>query len=66
MAHKLLLDLKEYGDLVKSYQKDLENMHEEIHNCNINNIKEIQPMLKDFHASLKDRLHEEKNENYKL
>ncbi len=41
-------------------------MNDEVNRRNIENIKEIQPMLRDFHKKLKDNLHEEKNENYKL
>lgn len=41
-------------------------MNERINTENINNIKDLQPMLKEFHNKLKERLHEEKNENYKL
>lgn len=41
-------------------------MNEKVNNDNITNIKEMQPMLKEFHQKLKERLHEEKNENYKL
>ena len=41
-------------------------MNEKINNDNITNIRELQPMLKAFHSRLKERLHEEKNENYKL
>lgn len=41
-------------------------MNDEVNRRNIENIKEIQPMLREFHKKLKDSLHEEKNENYKL
>ena len=41
-------------------------MNDEVNRKNIENIKEIQPMLRDFHKKLKENLHEEKNENYKL
>jgi len=41
-------------------------MNDEVNRRNIENIKEIQPMLRDFHKKLKENLHEEKNENYKL
>jgi hypothetical protein len=41
-------------------------MNEMINNDNITNIKEIQPMLKDFHSKLKESLGNEKNESYKL
>lgn len=41
-------------------------MNEEVNRQNILNIKEIQPMLRDFQHGLKDRLHNERNENYKL
>ena len=41
-------------------------MNNQIHNNNINNIKNIQPELRAFHNNLKDKLHEEKDENYKL
>lgn len=41
-------------------------MNDEVNRRNIDNIREIQPMLRDFHKKLKDNLHEEKNENYKL
>ncbi|EAS01101.1 hypothetical protein TTHERM_00316540 (macronuclear) [Tetrahymena thermophila SB210] len=57
---------KEYEELANEYKRDLENIQHTIHNNNINNIKEIQPMLREFHQRLKERLQEEKNENYKL
>ena len=41
-------------------------MNEEVNRRNIENIKSIQPMLRDFHYQLKESLHEGKNENYKL
>ncbi|KAM3135677.1 hypothetical protein pb186bvf_012203 [Paramecium bursaria] len=58
--------LKEYKDLIKQTEDELKAMNERINTENINNIKDLQPMLKEFHNKLKERLHEEKNENYKL
>ena len=41
-------------------------MNEQVNTDNITNIKELQPMLKDFHQRLKDSLGEEKNLSYIL
>ena len=58
--------MAEYKALIQLYKNDLKGMNDEVNKKNIENIKEIQPMLRDFHKKLKDNLHEEKNENYKL
>ena len=41
-------------------------MNDKINTDNILNIKEIQPMLRNFQMKLKEKLHAERNENYKL
>ncbi|CAD8086869.1 unnamed protein product [Paramecium primaurelia] len=58
--------LAEYKELIKKTEEELKAMNEKINNDNITNIRELQPMLKVFHGKLKEKLHEEKNENYKL
>eukprot|EP00825_Cyclidium_porcatum_P008924 TRINITY_DN14484_c0_g1_i5.p1 TRINITY_DN14484_c0_g1~~TRINITY_DN14484_c0_g1_i5.p1 ORF type:complete len:180 (-),score=43.89 TRINITY_DN14484_c0_g1_i5:196-735(-) len=63
---KLLADNQQYKDLIASYKKDLTVLKDEIHNQNMNNIRDVQPMLKEFYQRLKDSLQSEKNENYKL
>ena len=62
----MIKELSEYKALIQLYKNDLKAMNDEVNRKNIENIKEIQPMLRDFHKKLKDNLHEEKNENYKL
>lgn len=62
----LIKELNEYKELNQIYKNDLKSMNDEVNRRNIENIKEIQPMLREFHKRLKDNLHEEKNENYKL
>ncbi|EGR28797.1 hypothetical protein IMG5_168330 [Ichthyophthirius multifiliis] len=68
--HEQLLVLqkqaKYYKQLAQEYKNDLENVQHLIHNNNINNIKEIQPLIKEFQLHLKQLLNEEKSENYKL
>lgn len=59
-------ELAEYKALIQLYKNDLKSMNDEVNRKNIENIKEIQPMLREFHHKLKNNLHEEKNENYKL
>lgn len=59
-------ELSEYKALIQIYKNDLKAMNDEVNRRNIENIKEVQPMLRDFHKKLKENLHEEKNENYKL
>ena len=41
-------------------------MNDKINQDNIDNIKEIQPMMREFSTKLKDKLHSERNQNYKL
>lgn len=62
----LIKELNDYKELNQIYKNDLKGMNDEVNRRNIENIKEIQPMLREFHKRLKDNLHEEKNENYKL
>ena len=58
--------LEEYKNLIKHYKDELKKMNDRINNDNIINIKEIQPLLRNFQFKLKDKLHAERNENYKL
>ena len=48
MLEILKAELEEYKKLINLYKDELKTMNEEVNRQNIVNIKEIQPMLRDF------------------
>ena len=59
-------ELQEYKLEIEKLEIELKKMNENINLDNIDNIKDLQPLLRDFNSRLKEQLGEEKNEAYKL
>ena len=59
-------ELQEYKLEIEKLENELKKMNENINLDNIDNIKDLQPLLRDFNSRLKEQLGEEKNEAYKL
>ena len=63
---KIQVNLKEYKELISLYKEDLRNMNDKVNAENVDNLKTLQPMLREFHNNLKEKLRDEKSENYQL
>jgi len=63
---KLHESKKEYQKLIREYKEELRQMNELINDANHENVRTVQPMLKEFYMNLKVSLSNAKNENYQL
>eukprot|EP01016_Furgasonia_blochmanni_P020512 TRINITY_DN2287_c0_g3_i1.p1 TRINITY_DN2287_c0_g3~~TRINITY_DN2287_c0_g3_i1.p1 ORF type:complete len:143 (-),score=34.16 TRINITY_DN2287_c0_g3_i1:111-539(-) len=55
-----------YKAMIEDYKRGLKEMNENINQNNMQSIKEIQPMMKEFYGRLKENLSGERNELFKL
>jgi len=52
--------------MIAEYKNELRSMNDKINTQNTENLKTIQPMMREFHTKLKESLQEEKNQNYQF
>jgi len=63
---QLQKDLQEYKNMIAEYKNELRAMNDRINAANAENLKGVQPMMREFHSRLKETLQEERNQNYQL
>ena len=52
--------------MIAEYKNELRSMNDKINAANAENLKGVQPMMREFHSNLKQTLQEERNQNYQL
>mgnify|MGYP003877510457 FL=1 len=52
--------------MIAEYKNELRAMNDRINAANAENLKGVQPMMREFHSRLKETLQEERNQNYQL